>query len=66
MLIKNKSLYNEHMSDGGYRSLEVDAASLYLLRKHKEAQHQQASDLLKFIIVVIPLLFSLIVFIAFK
>ena len=54
------------MSDGGYRSLEVDAASLYLLRKHKEAQHQQASDLLKFIIVVIPLLFSLIVFIAFK
>jgi hypothetical protein len=54
------------MTDGEYRSLEVDAASLYLLRKQRETQHQLTSDLLKFFIVAIPVMFSLILFIIFK
>jgi hypothetical protein len=66
MLIKNKSLYNEYMTDGEYRSLEVDAASLYLLRKQRETQHQLTSDLLKFFIITIPIIFSLVLFIIFK
>ena len=50
------------MTEDQYKSLEIDAAELYLLRKQKETIHQNYSAILKIILLTIPLLFAFFLF----
>jgi len=59
-------MYNKFMTDDEYKSLEVDAASLYLLRRQKETLHQRVSDFLRIIIISVPILITFIIYLIFN
>lgn len=54
--------YHHKMNDEEYKSLEIDAAALYILRKQSETLNQRFKFLLKFSIIVTPALVILILF----
>lgn len=54
------------MTDDEYKSLEVDAASLYLMRRQKETLHQRVSDFLRITIISVPILITFIIYLIFN
>lgn len=50
------------MTEGEYKSLEVDAAELYLFRKQKETLHQKYSAISKVVCIAVPILVTFFLF----